>query len=123
MFSLLTDNNNDLYMNITDSVGDAIPGAVLMTADGAEALRQLIVNRVRLQRGEYPYNLSRGLDYSGLLLTDNPLVRIWENQVFDLIGEIPEIKSIQYWNYGLEKNNFIFRLTVDSDDGIIEIKG
>ncbi|MEE1227258.1 MAG: hypothetical protein UHM08_09175 [Bacteroidales bacterium] len=123
MFSLLTDKNNDLYLNITDNTGLAISNSVLATDDSSDALRQVIVNRVRLQQGEYKYDLSRGIDYMGLLLTDTPLVRIWENQVLSLVSNIPEITGIRYWNYGLEDNNFIFRLTVDSEYGTIEIKG
>lgn len=115
--------NNDLYLNTVDSVGYAIQGSVLVTADGAEALRQVIVNRVRLQRGEYAYNLARGIDYMGLLLTDTPLVRIWEDQVLEMVTSITEVQGIKYWNYGLNGNNFEFRLTVDSEYGIIEIKG
>lgn len=123
MFSFLTDKNNDLYLDITNSVGKATSGSVLVTSNGAEALRQVIVNRVRLQKGEYPYDISRGVDYMGLLLTDTPLVRLWEKQVLDLVNDISEITAIRYWNYGLDGNNFIFRLTVDSQYGIVEIKG
>lgn len=123
MFSLLTDKNNDLYLDVVDSTDKAIANSVLVTDDGADALRQVIVNRVRLQQGEYSYDLTRGIDYMGLLLTDTPNVRIWEKQVLDLISEIPEITGIDYWNYGLDGNNFMFKLTVNSDYGTIEIKG
>ena len=123
MFSLLTNNENDLYLNITDTGGKAVSGSVLVTGTDSEALRQELVNRVRLQRGEYNYNLNRGIDYMGLLLTDTPLVRLWEEQVLDLVRNIPSITGIKYWNYGLEDNNFKFRLTVDSEYGEIEIKG
>lgn len=123
MFSFLTNDKNDLYLNTTDTGGLAVSGSVLVTASGAEALRQVIVNRVRLQRGEYEYDLTRGVDYMGLLLTDTPLVRIWEGQVLDLVRNISDITGIRYWNYGLKNNNFMFRLTVDSNYGIIEIKG
>lgn len=123
MFSFLTNDKNDLYLDITNSVGKATSGSVLVTSDGAEALRQVIVNRVRLQKGEYPYDISRGVDYMGLLLTDTPLVRLWEKQVLDLVDNIDEITAIRYWNYGLDGNNFMFRLTVDSQYGIVEIKG
>lgn len=123
MLSFLTDINNDLYLDATDSTGEAIASSVLVSAEGAEALRQVIVNRVRLQLGEYPYDTERGVDYMGLLLTDTPKVRLWEKQVLDIINSIPEVKTITYWNYGLEGNNFTFQLTVDSDYGTIEIKG
>lgn len=123
MFSFLTDKNNDLYLNTVDSVGFAIQGSVLVTSDGAEALRQVIVNRVRLQRGEYSYNIARGIDYMGLLLTDTPLVRIWEDQVLEMVSSITEVKGIKYWNYGLNGNNFEFHLNVDSEYGTVEIKG
>lgn len=123
MFSFLTNDKNDFYLNTTDTGGLAVSGSVLVTGNGAEALRQEIVNRVRLQRGEYEYDLTRGVDYMGLLLTDTPLVRIWEGQVLDLIRTINDITGIRYWNYGLKGNNFMFRLTVDSNYGVIEIKG
>lgn len=123
MFSFLTNDKNDLYLSTTDSGEKAVSGSVLVSGTGSEALRQEIVNRVRLQRGEYQYNLTRGVDYMGLLLTDTPLVRIWEGQVLDLVRSIPQITGIKYWNYGLKGNNFMFRLTVDSDYGTIEIKG
>lgn len=123
MRSFLSDDRNDLYLSVTDTGGMAVQGSELVMATGAEALRQQIVNMVRLQRGEYQYNLERGIDYMGLLLTDQPLVRLWESQILDLIKAIPEIKSIKYWNYGLKGNNFMFNLTVDTDYGIVEIKG
>lgn len=94
-----------------------------MTDDRAEALRQVVVNRMRLQRGEYAYDLNRGIDYMGLLLSDTPNVRMWEKQVMDLVSSIQEVSGIEYWNYGLDGNNFIFRLSVNSEYGIVEIKG
>ena len=123
MFSFLTDSKNDLYLDIVDSTDKAVSNSVLVTDDGADALRQVIVNRVRLQQGEYNYDLTRGIDYMGLLLTDTPNVRIWEKQVLDLVSSISEITGITYWNYGLDGNNFIFRLAVNSEYGTIEIKG
>ena len=123
MFSFLTNNDNDLYLTLTDTSGLAVSGSELVTGYDDEALRQVIVNKVRLQRGEYAYNIARGIDYMGLLLTDKPLVRIWEGQILDLVRNIEHVTGIQYWNYGLEENNFIFRLTVTSDYGTIEIKG
>lgn len=123
MFSLLTNEKNDLYLNVTDSGGKAVSGSVLVTGSDLNALEQIIVNKVRLQKGEYSYDLSRGIDYMGLLLTDKPLVRLWEGQVLDLVRGIKEITGIRYWNYGIDGNNFVFRLSVNTDYGIIEIKG
>lgn len=90
---------------------------------GAEALRQQVVNRVRLQRREYGYDTERGIDWSNLLLTDTPLMRIWEQQVMDIINSIPEVKKILEWNTGVNGNNFEFSVKLDTDYGIIEIKG
>lgn len=123
MLSFLTNDNNDLYLTLTDTGGNAVSGSELVMGDEAESLRQVIVNRVRLQRGEYQYDLLRGVDYTGLILSDTPAVRIWEGQVFDIINEIPDIKTVLYWNYGIKGNNFIFRLSVDTTYGKIEIKG
>ena len=123
MLSFLTDDNNDLYLTLTDTGGNAVSGSELVMGDEAESLRQVIVNRVRLQRGEYQYDVLRGIDYTGLILSDTPAVRIWEGQVFDVINEISDIKTVLYWNYGIKDNNFMFRLSVDTTYGKIEIKG
>lgn len=123
MFSFLTDKDNDLYLDVVGTDGKAVAGAELVMSNGAEALRQIIVNRVRLQQGEYPYDLSRGIDYMGLIFTDKPLVRIWEEQVLSLVKKISGITGITYWNYGVEGTNFLFKLSVNSEYGIIEIKG
>lgn len=123
MLSFLTDDNNDLYLTLTDTGGNAVDGSELVMGSEVESLRQVIVNRVRLQRGEYQYDLLRGIDYANLILSDTPAVRIWEEQVLDLIKSIPDVKTILYWNYGIEGNDFIFRLTVDTTYGKIEIKG
>lgn len=123
MFSLLTNEKNDLYLNVTDSGGKAVSGSILMVGSNSDALEQIIVNKVRLQKGEYSYDLTRGIDYMGLLLNDKPLVRLWEGQIIDLVRSIKEITGIRYWNYGVEGNNFIFRLSVNTIYGIIEIKG
>lgn len=123
MLSFLTDDNNDLYLTLTDTGGNAVDGSELVMGSEAESLRQVIVNMVRLQRGEYQYDLLRGIDYANLILSDTPAVRIWEEQVLDLVKNIPDVKTILYWNYGIEGNNFMFRLTVDTTYGKIEIKG
>ena len=123
MLSFLTDDNNDLYLTLTDTGGNAVDGSELVIGSEIESLRQIIVNKVRLQRGEYQYDLLRGIDYANLILSDTPAVRIWEEQVLDLVKSIPDVKTILYWNYGIEGTNFIFSLIVDTTYGKIEIKG
>lgn len=114
MYSIITDSNNDIML---DKVGE------IRTADGAEAYRQHLINRIRLQQYEYPYDLTRGINWLGYLLGHNINIAIWEKQLLDLVSGVPFVKSIDDWRYNINENNLEFRLVVDTDFGQIELKG
>lgn len=114
MIGFITDDNNDIML---DSVGQ------IKVASGTEAYRQHMVNRIRLQQYEYPYELTRGINWTGYLLGRNLNVNVWESQFLGLINSMGFVKEIVDWRYNIDKNNFLFRLVVDTDQGQIEIKG
>lgn len=114
MISFITDSNNDLML---DQFGD------IRIETGLEAYRQNLINNLRLQQYEYPYNLSNGLNYLGYILGDSVNFAMWESQLFDLIKSSTFVKSIVDWSYNVEKNVFLFNLVVNTDLGEIEIKG
>ena len=90
---------------------------------GLEAYRQNLINNLRLQQYEYPYNLSSGLNYLGYILGDSVNFGMWESQLFDLIRGTSFVKNIVDWSYNVENNVFLFNLVVNTDLGEIEIKG
>lgn len=114
MIGFITDDNNDIML---DDVGQ------IKVDTGLEAYRQHIVNRIRLQQYEYPYDLSRGINWLGYLLGRNLNVNMWQAQFLELINGIEFVKSIVDYRYNIEENKFLFRLVVDTDLGEIEIKG
>ena len=82
MKSLLTDENNDLYLvNFSLAIGE-----------GQQAVAQIVNNVLRTQRGEVDYDTSRGIPYLETVLGDNPDVDLWSSYM------IQAIKSIEYVN-------------------------
>lgn len=114
MLGFITDDNNDIMLN---DVGE------IKTATGVEAYRQHLVNRIRLQQYEYPYELTRGINWTGYLLGRNLNVNMWQAQFLSLINSIDFVKSIVDWRYNIDGNNFLFYLVVNTEYGEIEIKG
>lgn len=114
MLGFITNENNDLVL---DDLG------MLKVESGLEAYRQHLVNMLRLQQYEYPYNLNSGINYLGYILGKAHNVKAWESQVLNLISETPFVEKIINWQYNIEKNNFLFTLTVKTDLGEITIEG
>lgn len=114
MKSFITDENNDLTL---DKWGN------IRMEDGIEAYRQHIVNEIRLQQYEYPYNLNLGINWMGYILGQTGNLVAWESQVLDMINAMPFVKKIVDWKTNVNKNTLLFQLVVDTDLGQIDIRG
>lgn len=114
MKSFGTNINNDIYL---DSYGEF---AILK---GANAEAQVVKNILRLQQYEYSYDLSRGIDYLGSVLTDSPNLPSWENQLLNTVKSISFVKQITKWAYKIEDNTLKFELVIRTDDGEVAIEG
>ena len=114
MISFITDDNNDLML---DAIGN------IKTDTGAEAYRQHLINRVRLQQYEYPYDLTRGINWLGYVLGNTVNLAVWQTQILDMVGSVSFVKSIVVWKYNIKDRTLQFKLVVDTDYGQIELKG
>ena len=114
MIGFITDDNNDILL---DSVGN------LKMADGVEAYRQHIINRVRLQQYEYSYDMSRGINWLGYVFGNMRNLPAWQSQMLDLVKHIDFVKDVTDWKYNVDGNNLLFKLAVDTEYGQIEFKG
>lgn len=114
MKSFITDENNDLTL---DKLGN------IRMEDGIEAYRQHIINEIRLQQYEYPYDLTRGINWLGYVLGHTANITMWQSQFLGLISNIPFVKNIMDWKYNVNENNLQFNLVVDTDLGEIDIRG
>lgn len=82
MKTILTDENNDLYLtNYSITMGE-----------DKEAVAQIVNNVLRTQRGELSYDTTRGIPYLETVLGDNPDVDLWSSYM------VNAIKSIEYVN-------------------------
>lgn len=115
MRTFVTDDNNDIAL---DSLGN------IKVASGLEAYRQHIVNEIRLQQYEYPYDPKRGINYLGYVLGQKKgnLVA-WESQILDAVNAMDFVKKIVEWKTNIQDNVLLFQLTVDTDLGQIDIRG
>lgn len=114
MKSFITDENNDLTL---DNLGN------IRFEEGIEAYRQHIVNEIRLQQYEYPYDLTQGINWMGYVLGQKPNLVMWQSQFLGLISKMSFVKSILDWKYNIDGNNLLFNLVVDTDLGEITIRG
>lgn len=114
MKGFITDTNNDLTF---DKWGD------IRMEEGVEAYRQHIINEIKLQQYEYPYNPNKGINYLGYILGQTGNLVAWESQVLDAINSMPFVNKIVEWKTNIKGNNLLFQLVVDTDLGEIEIKG
>lgn len=114
MRSFITDDNNDLTL---DNLGN------IRMETGIEAYRQHIINEIKLQQYEYPYDPSRGINYLGYILGQTGNLVAWEAQVLDTINSMSFVKKIVEWKTNINGNNLLFQLVVDTDLGEINIRG
>ena len=90
---------------------------------GIEAYRQHLINEIRLQQYEYPYNPNKGINYLGYILGQTGNLVAWESQVLDAVNAMSFVKKIVEWKTNIDGNNLLFQLVVDTDLGRIELKG
>lgn len=114
MLNFITDFNNDLQL---DSMHD------IKMSSGIDAYRQDLINDLRLQQYEYPYDINKGINYLGYVMGRGANLVAWEAQIMDLVNSKSYIKRIIEWAYQLNKNNLEFILRVETDFGEIEIRG
>ena len=114
MIGFITDSDNDLTLN---KWGD------LRMESGIEAYRQHLINEIRLQQYEYPYNPNKGINYLGYILGQTGNLVAWESQVLDAVNAMPFVTKIVEWKTNIDGNNLLFQLVVDTDLGRIELKG
>ena len=113
MIGFITDKDNDFML---DDFGN------IKVSEGIDAYRQNLVNRIKLQQFEYPYDVLRGLNYMGYLFQTYNVVA-WESQLLELVNNTSFVKNIENWEYEVKEKNFMFTLVVNTDLGKIEIRG
>lgn len=114
MIGFITNDDNDLMLDTRGNI---------RMEGGAECYRQNLVNRLRLQKYEYPYDLDRGINWLGNAFGMNGNLALWQAEVLDLLGEIEYIDSMDEWILDIEDGNLLFLLTVGTQYGKITIKG
>lgn len=114
MITFATDENNDLMLDNLNNI---------KLVHGIEAYQQDLLDSLRTQQFEYPYDSELGINYLGYVMGRAPNLAAWEAQILDLVNNKSYVKKINQWAYKLNKNNLEFILKIETELGEIEIKG
>lgn len=84
MRTLLSDENNDLYLVNND----------LAMGEGQQAVAQIVNNVLRTQLGELSTDTTRGIPYLETVLGDNPDVNLWSSYMVNAINSIEYVNRV-----------------------------
>lgn len=111
MRSLLTDENNDLFLvNYGLAIGE-----------DKQAVAQIVNNVLRTQRGEVDYDTSRGIPYLETVLGDNPDVNLWSSYMISAIKSIEYVSRILSFIPSVDGNILTFTSRISTIYGDINI--
>ena len=84
MRTILTDENNDIYLfNNNIAIGE-----------DKVAVAQIVNNVLRTQRGELSYDTERGIPYLETVLGDNPDVDLWSSYMLSALNGIEYVNKV-----------------------------
>lgn len=84
MRTILTDENNDIYLSSHN----------IAMGEDKQAVAQIVNNVLRTQRGELAYDTERGIPYLETVLGDNPDVDLWSSYMLRALNGIEYINKI-----------------------------
>lgn len=111
MRSILTDENNDLYLvNFGLAIGE-----------GQQATAQIINNVLKTQRGEVDYDTTRGIPYLETVLGDNPDVDLWSSYMVQALNNIEYVNRVISFVPEVNNNTLTFTSRVSTIYGDFNI--
>lgn len=114
MSTLLTNDNNDIYIDSTGS---------LVFADGKEATAQIIKNVLLTQRGELQLAINEGIPYFETVLGNNPDVYVWESYMVDAAEKVEHVQKVVSMESKVEGNTLRYTMQVQTDFGLVTVEG
>lgn len=113
MKSLLTDENNDIYLK---NFG-------LAFGEDKEAVAQIVTNVLRLQQGELQYDTDKGIPYLETVLGDNPDVQVWSSYMIDAIKGIEYVEQVDAFNVKIEGDTLKYGAKISTIYGEVTTNG
>lgn len=111
MRSLLTDENNDLYLvNYGLAIGE-----------DQKAVAQIVNNVLRTERGEVSYDVTRGIPYLETVLGDNPDVDLWSSYMIAAINSIEYVNRVISFVPNVQENTLTYTSRISTIYGDFNI--
>lgn len=104
--SLKLDSNNNLQV-----------GSAFITIGGVDSLVQDIRNRLSLVAGEYPFDITQGVDYF-TLLSQNNKTNI-KNAIINEIKKDNRVSEVELEDMLLENNTLRLNIKITTIDGVV----
>jgi hypothetical protein len=111
MISLMTDENNDLYLDKNKNIA--------VSRNRLESIKQLVNNKLQCFLGEIDIDLQEGVDYFGIILQEQVPIFSKINEITSKILEVEGVVSIENIDYAKDKENKIdkYNITIKTDAG------
>lgn len=112
----LDSNTNDMYLDVN--------GNWAGFKDRLDDIAQLLICRLQTFLGEVPTNLSKGVDYHGIIFADFLTQQSKINELIRVIIETEGIQSIEDFNISPDKTAGItgYDFTIVTDAGNIQFQ-
>ncbi|MDR0675640.1 MAG: hypothetical protein LBF97_01180 [Elusimicrobiota bacterium] len=114
MWSILTDANNDIYLNSKKSIA---------IGEDKQALSQIIKNSILTLLGEIELDTTKGIPYFDSLFLGIPDLDLFESYLRNTIKNIDGVIAITNYIYEIKDNIFRYKIYIQTIYGDIEING
>lgn len=114
MYSLATDENNDIYL---DEFGN------LATVSGVSAVAQVCRNTVLTTYGELIYDIDSGIPYFETVFSDPPNIDLFQNAVVRALEDVEGVISVSAFEYTISGDILSYTAVIQTIYGEIKING
>jgi hypothetical protein len=111
MSTLLTDSNNDLYLDAKNNI--------TISTSRIQEIQQLVTNKLQTFLGEVYLDTNEGVDYFNIILEKLVPLEIKLDEIRTKILEVNGVIGIENIDYSLTNNNSEanFDITIQTDSG------
>lgn len=113
MFSIATDENNDIYIDGKGQVA---------IVDGLQAILQVVKNRIKTLYNELQFNQGEGVPYFETIFGTGD-VALWEDFIKKEAVKVNGVIRVDYLRSTVKDNLLTYELRLITDEGVGTIRG
>lgn len=115
MITFQTDDNNDLFLNSSNSIA--------MCQDG-DAVLQVVKNVVRCQKGELQLDINKGVPYLETIFNkQSGDIKLWESFMIAEAESVNNVKRVRSMTSSVSDNVLNYTMEIESNFGNVVLNG